>query len=133
MEGYDRRYTFWQGYRNAMNHLSDEQELSLRRAIDAFAFDSEVPEFDEPILALAWELIVPSLDKSLKQSQGGLKGKAKSMETVAKRNSNNPNRVPKLGTHGATPLEVEEEKEMEKERTKKLLSFYGTTETARSN
>lgn len=130
MEGYDKRYTFWQGYRNAMSHLTDEQELRLRRAIDDFAFDGVMPEFEEAILALAWELIIPSLQKSMKLSEAGQRGgrgNKKPAEKGAFKGALKP-----VESQLADPFkppfnEVEEEGEVEKERADKLRSFYSQT------
>lgn len=74
MEGYERRYMFFEGYYRAMEFMSDEQELEFRRSLDRFAFDGEEPEFDDPMLSMAWNLVITTLKKSLKLSEAGRKG-----------------------------------------------------------
>lgn len=74
MEGYERRYMFFEGYYRALEYMSDEQELTFRRAIDRFAFEGEEPEFEDPMLLMAWNLVITSLKKSLKLSEAGRKG-----------------------------------------------------------
>ena len=139
MEGYERRYSFFEGYYRAMAHMSDEQELEFRRAIDSYAFDGVEPEFEDGMLSMAWDLVVSSLSKSLKLSNAGRKGgrgNKKQAEALkgAFKGALKPSESP-LKTHEEAfkpPFneeEVEEEIEVEEEKTRhaKLLSFYSQT------
>lgn len=135
MEGYERRYSFFEGYYRAMAHMTDAQELEFRRAIDSYAFEGEVPEFQDPMLLMAWDLVICSLDKSIKLSNAGRKGgrgNKKHAEKGAIKGAFKPGEQGFEATYEAFkhPFneeeeegEVEEEKE-EDARHAKLLSFY---------
>ena len=41
------RFYFWRGYYDAMEYLSDEEAGMLFRAICAYAFDGEEPDFTD--------------------------------------------------------------------------------------
>ena len=136
MEGYKRRYSFFEGYYRAMAHMTDEQELELRRAIDRYAFEGEVPKFHDPMLSMAWDLIITSLDNSIKLANAGQKGgrgNKKQASEVASNGASKGALKPvekepeafKQALKGAFN-EVEEEGEVEEEKNRhdKLLSFY---------
>ena len=113
MEGYEKRYTMWEGYRNAFAYLTDEQELALRRAMDAYAFDNrKMPNFAEPVLQVAWELLVANIDKSLKLSESGKAGRNKQIKSGPQ---GGPQATPQ---GGHSEEEKEEEIEIEKEKEK---------------
>lgn len=136
MEGYERRYSFFEGYYRAMAHMTDEQELEFRRAVDRYAFEGEVPEFHDHMLLMAWDLIITSLDKSIKLANAGQKGgrgNKKQASDVASKGASKGALKPveketeafKQALKGAFN-EVEEEGEVEEEKNRhdKLLSFY---------
>ena len=132
MEGYERRYSFFEGYYRAMAHMTDAQELEFRRSLDRYAFEGEVPEFNDPMLLMAWDLIITSLDKSIKLANAGQKGgrgNKKQASKVALKGASKPNENKQEAFKQASKVafnEGEEEGEIEgeEERHAKLLSFY---------
>ena len=132
MEGYERRYSFFEGYYRAMAHMTDAQELEFRRALDRYAFDGEVPEFKDPMLLMAWDLIITSLDKSIKLANAGQKGGRGNKKQASKgalKGASKPTENKQEAFKQASKVafnEGEEEGEIEgeEERHAKLLSFY---------
>lgn len=132
MEGYERRYSFFEGYYRAMAHMTDEQELEFRRAVDRYAFEGEVPEFHDPMLLMAWDLIITSLDKSIKLANAGQKGgrgnkkqaSKGALKGASKPTENNPEAFKQASKGAFNEGEEEGEIEGEEERHAKLLSFY---------
>lgn len=62
-------YRFHRSYHDALKGRSAEERLALFDAMNAFAFDGVDTEFEDPNLAMAWDLIRPNIDSSLKRSQ----------------------------------------------------------------
>lgn len=115
MEGYEKRYSFWEGFTRSMQYMSDEQELCFRRAIDEFCFNGKQPSFDDNTLNVAWQLIVATLEKSVKYSESGrLGGRPRKDEKTLK----------SLSKTLLSPLKTEEEKEeeIEIEKEKEIAS-----------
>jgi len=114
MEGYDKRYTFWEGFARAMSFMNDAQELEFRRAIDDFCFNGSLPKFEDSVLSVAWQLVIPTLEKSIKLSESGRKGRK-----VRKENT--------LISPLISPLITEEEveEEIEKEKEKEICACGG--------
>ncbi len=62
-------YTFHQSYHEALKARSPEERLALYDAMSLYAFEATDTEFYDPNLAMAWSLIKPNLDASLKRSK----------------------------------------------------------------
>ena len=49
--------------RSALNYLNDEQLGQLLRAILDYAEYDEIPDFPDPLLAMAWSFVVSGIDR----------------------------------------------------------------------
>lgn len=129
----DLRFAFFESYWRALGRLGDAELAAIVRAMCAYAFDGEEPELDG-VCALAWDLIRPNVDKSLKAvMSGGSKGPA---DAKRKAPSEAPRKAPKKApseaprkaaregacdggaepSAGASPLDKDKEKDMDKDR-----------------
>lgn len=86
-------YRFHRSYHDALKNRNAEERLALYDAMNAYAFDGIDTEFDDPNLAMAWGLIKPNIDSSLKRSQTNSKNARKTNvktngKTIAKTNEN---------------------------------------------
>ena len=76
------RFYFWRGYYDAMEYLNDEEVGRLFRAICAYAFDGEMPDFsDERLLQVAWAMVADSVAESVDMGKRSSKGGQNSGET----------------------------------------------------
>lgn len=67
-------FSFFASYYEALQLLDDERRLAIFDAMTAFAFEGELPAFDDVTLKLAWSLIFPNLQRSVENSVNGKKG-----------------------------------------------------------
>ena len=64
------RFYFWRGYYDAMNYLNDDEVGRLFRAICAYAFDGEEPDFgDERVLQVAWTMVADTARESVEMGK----------------------------------------------------------------
>ena len=142
MPEYKRRFTFYESFYRAAQHMSDEQELAFYRAMGALAFDGEEPEFTDPLLLATWETVSNALISGIKAAESGSRGGT----ARASKGNPNPSKGPSKGASkgsenpskgGSNQIKEKEkeikekEKEMkEKERESKLMSFYGEVKHA---
>lgn len=64
------RFYFWHGYYDAMGFLSDAEVGKLFRAICAYAFDGEKPDFgDERVLQVAWSMVADTARESVEMGK----------------------------------------------------------------
>lgn len=76
------RFYFWRGYYDAMEYLSDEEAGMLFRAICAYAFDGEEPDFtDNRLMQVAWTMVADNVAESVDMGRRSSKGGVKSGET----------------------------------------------------
>ena len=81
------RFYFWRGYYDAMEYLTDEEVGQLFRAICAYAFDDEEPDFtDNRLMQVAWTMVADSAQESVevgrRRSEAGQKGGRPPKSTV---------------------------------------------------
>lgn len=132
MDGYERKYNFFEGYYRAMAHMDDGQELAFRRAIDRFVFEGEVPEFHDPMLLVAWDLVVPSVERSIKLAEAGRRGGRGNKKPDSKEALKGAEKGLKAPLKGSVKAfkppfnekESEKEKEIEKEKGAALERMY---------
>lgn len=62
------QFTFFRSYHESTEELDDGERLLFYDSLFDFAFNGVVPEFDNRYLSMAWKLIAPSVEKSIKQS-----------------------------------------------------------------
>ena len=84
------RFYFWRGYYDAMEYLSDEEAGMLFRAICAYAFDGEEPDFtDNRLMQVAWTMVADnvaeSVDMGRRSAKGGVKSGEKRRENASKK------------------------------------------------
>lgn len=89
------RFYFWRGYYDAMEYLTDDEVGRLFRAICAYAFDGEEPDFEsERVLQVAWTMVADTARESVEMgkraSDYGRQGGRPSKDTKSP-----PKRVPK--------------------------------------
>ena len=64
------RFYFWRGYYDAMTYLNDDEVGRLFRAICAYAFDGEEPDFgDERLLQVAWTMVADTARESVQMGR----------------------------------------------------------------
>ena len=64
------RFYFWRGYYDAMEYLNDDEVGRLFRAICAYAFDGEEPDFDgERVLQVAWTMVADTARESVEMGK----------------------------------------------------------------
>lgn len=84
------RFYFWRGYYDAMEYLSDEETGMLFRAICAYAFDGEEPDFtDNRLMQVAWTMVADSVAESVdmgrRSSEAGKRGGGRPRKGVTKK------------------------------------------------
>ncbi|WP_418256066.1 DUF6291 domain-containing protein, partial [Gordonibacter urolithinfaciens] len=62
------QFSFFRSYYEATEELDDAERLLFYDSLFAFAFGGVVPEFDNRYLRMAWNLVAPNVEKSIKQS-----------------------------------------------------------------
>lgn len=84
---YDGKFTFLEQFYRQTKLMTDDQELRYYRAICAFAFDGEVPDFsDDPLIGMAWVATEDYVAKGLEMRRRGAKGGiAKGLNSTAKK------------------------------------------------
>ena len=76
------RFYFWRGYYDAMEYLTDDEVGRLFRAICAYAFDGEEPDFEkERLLQVAWTMVADTTRESVEMGKRASEGGRKSGET----------------------------------------------------
>ena len=68
-------FVFYRSFNEAMEELSENDQLVLYRAIVDYGLDSREPSFNSSYLRMAWKLIKPQLDANWKRYNNGCKGK----------------------------------------------------------
>ena len=68
-------FVFYRSFNEAMEELSENDQLVLYRAIVGYGLDSREPSFNSSYLRMAWKLIKPQLDANWKRYNNGCKGK----------------------------------------------------------
>lgn len=64
------RFYFWRGYYDAMEYLNDGEVGRLFRAICAYAFDGDEPDFgDERVLQVAWTMVADTARESVEMGK----------------------------------------------------------------
>lgn len=64
------RFYFWRGYYDAMEYLTDDEVGRLFRAICAYAFDGEEPDFEsERVLQVAWTMVADTARESVEMGK----------------------------------------------------------------
>ena len=64
------RFYFWRGYYDAMDYLTDDEVGRLFRAICAYAFDGEEPDFEgERVLQVAWTMVADTARESVEMGK----------------------------------------------------------------
>ena len=107
------RFYFWRGYYDAMEYLTDEEVGQLFRAICAYAFDDEEPDFgDNRLMQVAWTMVADSAQESVAMGkaahENGKMGGRPPKKTPAKRGAKTPPLTTPLTTPkrgGETPPE----------------------------
>lgn len=84
------RFYFWRGYYDAMEYLSDEEAGRLFRAICAYAFEGEAPDFGEDrLMQVAWTMVADSVAESVdmgrRSSEAGKRGGGRPRKPAAKK------------------------------------------------
>lgn len=62
------QFTFFRSYYEATDGLDDAERLLFYDSLFSYAFNGEVPEFENRYLKMMWTLTEPSVQKSIKQS-----------------------------------------------------------------
>ena len=76
------RFYFWRGYYDAMEYLTDDEVGRLFRAICAYAFDGEEPNFEnERLMQVAWTMVADTTRESVEMGKRASEGGRKSGET----------------------------------------------------
>ena len=64
------RFYFWRGYYDAMDYLTDDEVGRLFRAICAYAFDGEEPDFtDNRLMQVAWTMVADTARESVEMGK----------------------------------------------------------------
>lgn len=64
------RFYFWRGYYDAMEYLNNDEVGRLFRAICAYAFDGEEPDFGgERVLQVAWTMVADTARESVEMGK----------------------------------------------------------------
>ena len=66
-------FIFYQSFENGIQHLADNEQLQVYRAISRYSLSGEIPQLTG-YAAMAWELIFPVLNKQRKGFENGVKG-----------------------------------------------------------
>lgn len=69
-------FVFYRSFNEAMEELSESDQLVLYRAIVAYGLDGQEASFESSYLRMAWKLIKPQLDANWKRYENGCKGGA---------------------------------------------------------
>ena len=114
----------------AIKELPDDRQGAFLRAFCAYVFDDVEPQFSEPMERMAWNLVLPYIEKSKTAVENGKKGGRKpKSETKQKPNSRNQAEKPNLETkpgkqaEKATLSENENERERLEESLKDSLTL----------
>ena len=119
--------TIFDSYYEAVKLMPEEERGEFALALMGYAFDGVEPEFDGTASQLAWTLIKPTLDASLKGQRDGRKGGRprgkKNEETDTENPSENPCQKPLSETPTENPCQkplgkVRRGKELDKEKEK---------------
>ena len=116
------RFYFRRGYYDAMEYLNDEEAGKLFRAICAYAFDGESPEFDgDRLMQVAWtmiaDIVAESVDMGRRSSEAGKKGGGRPLKGTRKKGvkkgvKNPPEKTPENPLenvrYGSTPSDKPE-------------------------
>lgn len=74
----DRRFYFWESYGRAFDMLEDAEAGRFIKACYRFAFDGIQPDFAEPKLAFAWQIVSGQIERSVdigvKNAERGRRG-----------------------------------------------------------
>jgi hypothetical protein len=69
-------FVFYRSFNEAMEELSETDQLVLYRAIVDYGLDGRETVFDSSYLRMAWKLIKPQLDANWRRYENGCKGGA---------------------------------------------------------
>ena len=69
-----RAFSFFLSYWNTGKMMSDAQRHQLFDSMCLYVFEGITPTFADPTLAIAWTLVQPNLDASIRKSENGKKG-----------------------------------------------------------
>lgn len=69
-------FVFYRSFSEAMDELSDNDQLTLYRAIVDYGLDADTTTLNSPYLRMAWKLIQPQLDANWRRYENGCKGGA---------------------------------------------------------
>ena len=69
-------FVFYRSFEEAMEELSDNDQLTLYRSIVHYSLDKQEPSFSSSYLRMAWKLIKPQLDANWRRYENGCKGGA---------------------------------------------------------
>lgn len=74
----DRRFYFWESYGRAFDMLEDAEAGRFIKACYRFAFEGIQPDFAEPKLAFAWQIVSGQIERSVdigvKNAERGRRG-----------------------------------------------------------
>lgn len=69
-------FVFYRSFNDAMEELTESDQLVLYRAIVGYGLDGQEASFDSSYLRMAWKLIKPQLDANWRRYENGCKGGA---------------------------------------------------------
>ena len=116
-----KQFTFYESFYLAIKEIKNEkQQAKIFRAIAEYSLYGKTPELSG-VLKMAWELIKPNLDASIKKSIAGKKGgqaKIKQNESKIKANDKQEQNESKIETMENLKQEQDRDREQEKEQEK---------------
>lgn len=69
-------FVFYRSFSEAMQELTESDQLVLYRAIVGYGLDGQEASFESSYLRMAWKLIKPQLDANWRRYENGCKGGA---------------------------------------------------------
>lgn len=96
-----KAFSFFVSFWDVGKMVSDAQRHQLFDAMGYYVFEGVVPSFNDPMLNMAWTLVQPNLDSSIKKSMNGQKG---GRGRKSKSNSNSKSKASEKQTESKYPL-----------------------------
>lgn len=76
----DKGFMFYEGYYKATKNMSEVEKIEFFKGLIEYAFDEKELKSKSSLVDLAFNMAKPSIDKSLKNRENGLKGADRKQE-----------------------------------------------------
>lgn len=127
------RISIFDNQHEAVKELPEERQGAFWMAFFAYVFDNVEPEFSEPIERMAWNLVLPYIEKSKTAAQNGEKGGRKPNQKTKTKTKTETKQKTKTETKTGNQIEkpplseLELEHELEQDGFPPPLKGEGTT------